>query len=70
MAEKNIESAEAELKKAIELDESYLPAYSAYASILVARNQTDAAIEQYKKVVEKKPSATMLHFDRNARRSA
>ncbi|HEY0427467.1 MAG TPA: tetratricopeptide repeat protein [Pyrinomonadaceae bacterium] len=58
-AEKNIESAEAELKKAIEIDEGYLPAYSAYASILVARNQTDAAIEQYKKVVEKKPSASI-----------
>jgi tetratricopeptide (TPR) repeat protein len=58
-AEKNIESAEAELKKAIELDEDYLPAYSAYASILVARNQTDAAVEQYKKAVEKKPSASI-----------
>ncbi|MGC2236824.1 MAG: tetratricopeptide repeat protein [Pyrinomonadaceae bacterium] len=59
MSEKNIESAEAELKKAIETDENYLPAYSAYASILVARNQTDAAVEQYKKVVEKKPSASV-----------
>lgn len=58
-AEKNVESAEAELKKAIEIDDSYLPAYSAYASILVARNQTDAAVEQYKKVVEKKPSASI-----------
>jgi tetratricopeptide (TPR) repeat protein len=58
-AEKNIESAEAELKKAIEIDEQYLPAYSAYASILVARNQTDAAVEQYKKVVEKKSSASI-----------
>lgn len=59
MAEKNIESAEAELKKAIETNDEYLPAYSAYASILVGRNQTDAAIEQYKKVVEKKPSASV-----------
>ena len=59
MAERNIESAEAELKKAIETNDEYLPAYSAYASILVSRNQTDAAIEQYKKVVEKKPSASV-----------
>lgn len=59
IAEKNIESAETELKKAIEVDENYLPAYSAYASILAARNQTDAAVEQYKKVVEKKPSASV-----------
>ena len=59
MAEKNIDSAETELKKAIEIDGEYLPAYSAYASILVSRNQTDAAVEQYKKVVEKKPSASV-----------
>ena len=58
-AEKNIESAEVELKKAIELNDEYLPAYSAYASILVNRNQTDAAVEQYKKVVDKKPSASV-----------
>ncbi len=58
-AQKNAESAEAELKKAIEIDDTYLPAYSSYASILVARNQTGEAIEQYKKVVEKKPSAAV-----------
>ncbi len=58
-AEKKVESAEAELKKAIEIDENYLPAYSAYASILVARNQTQEAVAQYQKVVEKKPSASI-----------
>ena len=58
-AQKNAESAEAELKKAIEIDDTYLPAYSSYASILIARNQTDEAVEQYKKVVEKKPSAAV-----------
>ncbi len=59
IAEKNTESAEVELKKAIESDENYLPAYSTYASLLIAKNQTDSAIEQYKKAVEKKPSATV-----------
>ncbi len=58
-AQKNSESAEAELKKAIEIDDTYLPAYSSYASILTARNQTGEAIEQYKKVVERKPSAAV-----------
>ena len=58
-AQKNVEAAEAELKKAIETDENYLPAYSSYASILVARNQTGEAVEQYKKVVERKPSAAV-----------
>jgi tetratricopeptide (TPR) repeat protein len=56
-AQKNVEAAEAELKRAIEIDDAYLPAYTAYASILVGRNQTGEAVEQYKKVVERKPSA-------------
>jgi tetratricopeptide (TPR) repeat protein len=59
IAEKNNEAAEAELKKSIEADENYLPAYSTYASLLIAKNQTAAAIEQYKKAVEKKPSAAI-----------
>ncbi len=58
-AENNLDSAEAELKKAIEIDPDYLPAYSAYASLLFAGKQTDAALEQYKKVVAKKPSASI-----------
>ncbi len=60
IAEKNPDAAEAELKKAMELDENYLPAYSAYASLLIAKNQTDAAIEQYKTAVQKKPSAAIF----------
>jgi tetratricopeptide (TPR) repeat protein len=60
IAEKNADAAEAELKKAMELDENYLPAYSAYASLLMAKNQTDAAIEQYKTAVQKKPSAAVF----------
>lgn len=56
-AENNLTAAEAELKKAIELDAEYLPAYAAYAAILISQNRQDAAIEQYRKVVEKTPSA-------------
>jgi tetratricopeptide (TPR) repeat protein len=59
IAEKNNDSAEAELKKAMDADESYLPAYSAYAALLIQKNQTDAAIEQYKLAVAKKPSAAL-----------
>lgn len=58
-SENNLQSAETELAKAIELDDTYLPAYSAYASLLISQNQTDRAIEQYKKVVAKKPSASV-----------
>ncbi len=56
-AENNLAAAESELGKAIELDDSYLPAYSAYAALLISQNQIDRAIEQYKKAVGKKQSA-------------
>lgn len=59
MAEKNTALAEAELKKAIEIDENYLPAYSAYASLLVSQGQTESAIAQYQTIVAKKPSAAV-----------
>ncbi len=59
IAQKNTASAETELKTAIELDENYLPAYSAYASLWAARNQIDQAVEQYNNVIEKKPSASV-----------
>ncbi|MBS1797111.1 MAG: tetratricopeptide repeat protein [Acidobacteria bacterium] len=59
LAEKNPEAAEAELQKSMDADENYMPAYSSYAALLIARNQTDEAIEQYKKAIEKKPSATL-----------
>ncbi|HRI02835.1 MAG TPA: tetratricopeptide repeat protein [Pyrinomonadaceae bacterium] len=56
-AEKNNPAAEKELLAAIELDADYLPAYSAYASLLTSQNRTDEALAQYKKVIEKKPAA-------------
>jgi tetratricopeptide (TPR) repeat protein len=65
-------SAESELKQSIELDGDYLPAYSAYASLLAARNETAAAIEQYQKVVQMSPSApvyTLLGILEDARGS-
>ncbi len=58
-AEGNTVSAEDSLKQAMAADENYLPAYSAYASELASRNQTDESITQYKKIVEKKPSASV-----------
>lgn len=57
LAEKNPVAAEAALQKAMELAPDYLPAYSAFAALLVERNQTDRAVEQYQKILEKKPSA-------------
>lgn len=59
IAERNLAAAEEELQTAMQLDENYLPAYSTYASLLVQQNQIDRAVEQYKKVVKKKPSAAI-----------
>lgn len=59
LGEKNVEAAEAELKRSIEIDADYFPAYATYASILVDRNQTDEAIAQYRKVLDKQPSAAI-----------
>jgi tetratricopeptide (TPR) repeat protein len=57
IAEENSEAAERELRAAIEADENYLPAYSSYAAVMISQNQTDRAIEQYEKIVKRKPSA-------------
>ncbi len=59
VAEGNFDAAEAELNKAIEINDEYLPAYSAYAALLFAKKQADAALEQYQKIVDKKPSASI-----------
>jgi tetratricopeptide (TPR) repeat protein len=59
ITEKNLPAAQDELQKAMQADENYLPAYSTYAALLVEQNQIDSAVEQYQKVVEKKPSAAI-----------
>jgi tetratricopeptide (TPR) repeat protein len=62
-SQRELAAAEADLLKAIELDENYFPAYSAYASLLIEQKRSSEAIAQYKKVLDKRPSAqiyTML----------
>ncbi|MDH3530189.1 MAG: tetratricopeptide repeat protein, partial [Acidobacteriota bacterium] len=58
-AEGKRDAAEGELRKSIETDENYLPAYSAFASLLISRQQTEEALKQYRRVLEKKPSASV-----------
>ena len=58
-ADKNQTAQEDELKQAIALDEEYLPAYSAYAELLIEQNKTDGAVEQYRRIIAKKPSASV-----------
>lgn len=55
-AEGKAAAAESELLRSLETDDGYLPAYSAYASMLAARNEVEAALGQYRKALEKKPS--------------
>lgn len=54
-----LDDAAAELKRSIAADENYLPSYSAYASLLITKNQTDEALKQYRSVLDKKPSASV-----------
>lgn len=58
-AENDVAGTENELKQAIAADENYLPAYSAYAALLVGKNKTDEAVAQYQTIVAKKPSASV-----------
>ncbi len=58
-AENNLSGAEAEITKSLEIDPEYLPAYTAYASLLINQNQIERALEQYKISVQKKPSAAI-----------
>jgi tetratricopeptide (TPR) repeat protein len=59
VASNSAQDAEAALKKSIETDENYLPAYSAYAALLISQNKTEQALSQYQTVLEKKPSASV-----------
>lgn len=72
-AEKNVAMAESELTTAIATDASYLPAYSAYASLLMSQGRTDEALAQYNRALEKRPTAqvyTLLGILENSRGNA
>lgn len=51
----NAQSAEAELKKALELDSNYLPAYSALGALYINSKQEDRAITEYQKIIALRP---------------
>lgn len=58
-AERDLAAAENELVTAISLDENYLPAYSAYASLLAGQDRIDEAIAQYRTAITKRPAAQL-----------
>ena len=47
--------AEAALRRAVELDADFMPAYTALAEIYFGTQQPDRAIDQYKKITERRP---------------
>lgn len=53
--QQNGQSAEAELKKALELDSNYLPAYSALGALYINTKQEDRAITEYQKIIALRP---------------
>jgi tetratricopeptide (TPR) repeat protein len=52
----NNDAAEAEFIKAIDTDPNYLPAYAAYASLLMDKKQVDRALQQYQRVLQSRPN--------------
>ena len=53
--QQNGQMVEAELNKALELDQNYLPAYSALAALYISSKQEDRAIAQYQKIINLRP---------------
>ena len=51
----NVPAAEAELKKALEIDSNYLPAYSALGALYINSKQEDRAITEYQKIIALRP---------------
>src|SRR5258705_6344283 len=51
----NVEGAEAELRKTLEIDPNYIPAYSALGNLFINTKQEDRAIAEYKKILELRP---------------
>ena len=53
--ERNAGGAEAEFRRALEIDANYLAAYSALGAMFVNTNQQDRAIAEYTRIVERRP---------------
>lgn len=53
--ERNTQGAEAELRKALELDRNYITAYLALGALFVNSKQEDRAIAEYKRIIDVRP---------------
>ena len=57
----NGQAAEAELRRALELDPNYLPAYSSLAALFINAKQEDRAIAEYKKILAIRPDNAAVY---------
>jgi tetratricopeptide (TPR) repeat protein len=57
IGQRDFNRAESEIGKVLSYDENYFPAYAAYASLFVEKNQVDRALAQLANVVSRKPAA-------------
>ncbi|MDQ6651787.1 MAG: tetratricopeptide repeat protein, partial [Acidobacteriota bacterium] len=53
--QRDAQGAEAELRKALELDHNYIAAYSALGALFINSKQEDRAIAEYKKILQLRP---------------
>ncbi|MFN2531058.1 MAG: tetratricopeptide repeat protein [Pyrinomonadaceae bacterium] len=51
----NFAGAEAELRKALELDSNYIAAYSALGALFINSKQEDRAIAEYQNIIQRRP---------------
>ncbi|MBA2527566.1 MAG: tetratricopeptide repeat protein [Pyrinomonadaceae bacterium] len=53
--EQNLQGAESELRKTLELDSNYINAYAALGALFVNTKQENRAIAEYQRIVDKRP---------------
>ncbi|HEX8475819.1 MAG TPA: tetratricopeptide repeat protein [Pyrinomonadaceae bacterium] len=59
--EGNAQGAEASLRRTLELDAAYIPAYQALASLYFNMKQPERAIAEYRKITERQPDNAGAH---------
>jgi tetratricopeptide (TPR) repeat protein len=57
----NAQSAEAEFRRALEIDPNYLPSYSSLAALFISAKQEDRAIAEYKKILSIRPDNAAVY---------
>jgi tetratricopeptide (TPR) repeat protein len=57
----NGQAAEGELRRALEIDPNYLPAYSSLAALFINAKQEDRAIAEYKKILAIRPDNAAVY---------